>query len=122
MPKGSRGGQRAAGSTQAQPQGWRRQYMRQQAPAAAPAQPTPAPSPQQVAAGNIMPAGGIAFSSFEKMSDDQKADVIKDALKSGTPMFLDDSGMQKFAYFTGMSDKPTVVSESTLNNTPGLGK
>ena len=122
MPKGSRGGQRANSSSQTVI-GVRMTSAGTGQSSPAPSvvasqatpQPTPAPQPAQVAQGNIMPAGGVAFKSFETMSDDQKADVIKDALKSGTPMFLDDSGLQKFAYFTGMSEKPQVMTEAAQN-------
>ena len=77
------------------------------------------PTPQQVAKGDVLPKGGVAFSKFEQMTDDEKADVIDSALSTGVPMFLDDSGMQRFAYFTGMSDKPTVVSDSSLDGMQG---
>lgn len=77
------------------------------------------PTPQQVAKGDVLPQGGVAFSDFEKMTDDQKADVIDKALKTGVPMFLDDSGLQRFAYFTGMSSKPTVVPDAQLDKMPG---
>lgn len=77
------------------------------------------PTPQQVAKGNILPQGGVAFDKFQQMTDDEKADVISDALGVGTPIFLDDSGLQRFAYFTGMSDKPNVVSDSKLDSMKG---
>ncbi len=77
------------------------------------------PTPQQVAQGNVLPSGGVAFSDFESMTDDEKADVIDKALKTGVPMFLEDSGMQRFAYFTGMSDKPKEVTDAQLNTLPG---
>ena len=77
------------------------------------------PTPQQVASGNILPSGGVAFKDFEKMTDDQKADVIDKALHTGVPMFLDDSGIQRFAYFTGMSDKPKVVTDAQLDAMSG---
>lgn len=77
------------------------------------------PTPQQIAQGNVLPKGGIPFSSFESMTDDQKADVIDQALSTGVPMFLDDSGIQRFAYFTGMSDKPNVVSDAQLDKISG---
>lgn len=77
------------------------------------------PTPQQVATGNILPTGGVAFSDFEKMSDDEKADVVTKALQTGVPMFLDDSGIQRFAYFTGMSDKPNVVTDAQLDKMSG---
>ena len=134
MPKGNRGGQRAnsapriiartqstsagAGQSSPAPSVVAPQATPQPTPAPQPA-PAPTPSPAQVAQGNIMPAGGVAFKTFETMTDNQKAQVIKDALKSGTPMFLDNSGLQKFAYFTGMSDKPQLVTEAALNAMPG---
>lgn len=77
------------------------------------------PTPQQVASGNVLPKGGVAFSSFEKMTDDQKAQVINDALNTGVPLFLDDSGLQRFAYFTGMNNTPTVVSDAQLDKMKG---
>lgn len=73
------------------------------------------PTPQQVASGNILPQGGVSFKDFEKMTDDQKADVVDKALHTGVPMFLDDSGIQRFAYFTGMSDKPKIVTDAQLS-------
>ena len=131
MPKGSRGGQRAAnrtttttgsGSLNSFANQMNQAYQQLKAqPAPQPAQPTPtpAPTPQQVAQGNVMPAGGVAFSTFETMTDDQKAGIITSALRSGTPMFLDDSGLQKFAYFTGMNDKPQVLPEAQLKKMKG---
>ena len=106
MAKGSRGGKRVTAS------------IRAAAPKVTPTQVVP-PTPQQVAQGNVLPTGGVAFSDFQNMSDDEKADVITDALGVGTPLFLDDSGMQKFAYFTGMSDKPTTVTDAQLDGMSG---
>ena len=106
MAKGARGGKRITAS------------MRAAAPTVTPTQVTP-PTPQQVAQGNVLPTGGVAYSDFEAMSDDEKADVITSALGVGTPLFLDDSGMQKFAYFTGMSDKPKTVTDAQLDKTQG---
>ena len=77
------------------------------------------PTPQQVSQGDVLPQGGVPFKKFESMTDDEKADVIDKALRTGVPMFLDDSGMQRFAYFTGMSDKPKVVSDSQLDGMRG---
>lgn len=77
------------------------------------------PTPQQVARGDVLPSGGVAFSAFEKMTDDEKADVVAKALQTGVPMFLDDSGIQRFAYFTGMSDKPKVVTDAQLDGMKG---
>ena len=104
MAKGTRGGKRgsAAGGS-----------------AAIKNQVTP-PTTQQVAQGNVLPAGGVAFSEFQNMTDDEKAQVVKDALNTGVPLFLEDSGIQRFAYFTGMSDKPTTVSDSQLDKMSGV--
>lgn len=77
------------------------------------------PTPQQVAKGDVTPGGGVPFSKFEKMTDDEKADVIEKALSTGVPIFLGDSGLQRFAYFTGMNNKPQIVSESALKKIPG---
>ena len=77
------------------------------------------PTPQQIAKGDVLPKGGVAFKDFEKMTDDQKADVIDKALHTGVPIFLDDSGLQRFAYFTGMNDKPKVVTDAQLNTLKG---
>lgn len=78
-----------------------------------------APTPNDVLTGNVLPKGGVPFSQFENMTDAQKAKVVSDALESGVPMFLDDSGIQRFAYFTGMSDTPKVVSDSQLDKMSG---
>ena len=77
------------------------------------------PSPDEVAKGNILPKGGVPYDQFEKMTDAQKAQVISNALDTGVPMFLDDSGMQRFAYFTGMADTPKVVSDAQLDGMKG---
>ena len=77
------------------------------------------PPPAEVAKGNILPKGGVEFSKFEKMTDDQKADVVDKALSTGVPMFLDDSGMQRFAYFTGMADTPKVATDAQLDKMGG---
>lgn len=106
MAKGTRGGKRITAS------------IRAAAPKVVPTQVSP-PTPQQVAQGNVLPKGGVAYSDFQNMSDDEKADVITAALGVGTPLFLDDSGMQKFAYYTGMSDKPVTVSDSQLDGIKG---
>ena len=77
------------------------------------------PTVQAVKQGNILPKGGVPYSDFENMTDDEKADVIDKAMQSGVPMFLEDSALQRFAYFTGMSSKPTVVSDSQLDKVSG---
>lgn len=87
--------------------------------AAIPPQQVTPPTPQQVAQGNVLPNGGVAYDEFLKMSDDDKADVVADALQVGLPLFLDDSPLQRLAYFTGMSDKPTMVDDSALDSMRG---
>ena len=108
MAKGSRGGKRnsVSGSTTAP----KIQIQ--------PTQVTP-PSPQDVANGNVLPKGGVPFDQFEKMTDDEKADVVIKALGVGLPMFLDNSDIQKLSYYTGMSEKPQVVSDSQLDKMKG---
>ena len=106
MAKGTRGGKRITAS------------IRNAAPTVTPTQVTP-PTPQQIAKGDILPKGGVAYDDFKNMTDDEKADVITSALGVGTPLFLDDSGMQKFAYFTGMSEKPNKVSDAQLDKMQG---
>lgn len=69
--------------------------------------------------GNATPKGGVALSDFEKMTDDEKADVITDALKTGVPLHLDRSGLQRFAYYTGMNEKPDVLDESKWQKLTG---
>lgn len=115
MAKGKSGGKRSATSTIAPASNTASSAP---TPQITPTPVTP-PTPAQVASGNVLPQGGIAFSQFESMTDDQKADVILKALGVSTPFFLDDSDLQKFAYFTGMSDKPQLVDENTLNSMSG---
>lgn len=77
------------------------------------------PTPQQIAQGNVLPQGGVAYKDFLDMTDDQKADVVNDALRTGVPVFLDDSAIQRLAYFTGLSDKPRVVTDAQLDQIQG---
>lgn len=93
------------------------QQQQQQPPQ--PTQQLQLPPPDEVAKGNILPQGGVPYDQFEKMTDAQKAQVINDALDSGVPMFLDDSGIQRFTYFTGMANTPKVVSDSQLDGMKG---
>ena len=88
------------------------------APVITPTVVTP-PTPQQVASGDVLPKGGVAFSDFQGMTDDEKADVVVKALGVGLPMFLENSDLQRFAYFTGMSDKPTIVSDAQMDSIKG---
>lgn len=85
-----------------------------------PPQVTP-PTPQNVQQGNVLPQGGVPFNQFQSMTDDQKAQVISDALKTQTPLFLDKSDLQKLAYFTGLSNKPQLMDDSALDAIKGTG-
>ena len=116
MAKRNRGGQRAGGAGGAG--GVSIGSGAQGAPKVVPTNVVP-PTPQQVANGNVLPTGGVAFDKFEQMTDDEKADVITDALGCGVPMFLEDSGLQRFVYYTGMSNKPNVVSDDQLDKMSG---
>lgn len=53
------------------------------------------------------------------MTDDQKADVITQALGQALPVFLDDSGLQKLAYYTGLNSTPTIMTEAQLAQVKG---
>ena len=77
------------------------------------------PTPQQIAQGNVLPQGGVAYNDFLDLTDDQKADVVADALRTGVPVFLDDSAIQRFAYFTGLSEKPKIVTDDQLDKIQG---
>lgn len=111
MAKGSRGGKRVTASTGGGGGGGN---MGGPAPQVTP------PTPQQIAQGNTLPTGGVSYDSFKKMTNDEKAQVITDALKVATPIFLDDSDLQKFAYYTGMNDKPNVVPDKQLDSMSGV--
>lgn len=106
MPKSSRGGKRGTTTTVGTPITIKAVNV------------TPA-TPAQVAAGNVTPLGGVPFDKFSKMSDDEKAQVIIDSMGVSTPSFLDNSELQKLAYFTGLSAKPQLVDENTLNSMQG---
>lgn len=88
------------------------------APSPAPAPPPPAPvltppTPQQIAQGITLPAGGVDYDTFSKMTDDEKADVIEQAKQVATPIFLDDSVAQNLIYYTGYNQKPDMVDDAT---------
>ena len=122
MAKASRGGKRGAsgslgGGSSVSISGLNPNPL-QGAPTVTPTQVIP-PTAQQVMQGNVLPQGGVSFDKFQQMTDDEKADVITSALGVGVPMFLEDSALQKFAYYTGMSDKPTTVTDSQLDKMKG---
>ena len=109
MAKGSRGGQRAGGATsgsgQLQPQQQQQAQAQQQQPQIDDTQQAQAMSTQ--------------YSAFMQMSDDQKADVITNAVAQGVPVHLSQADFQKFIYNSGLNDKPDVVDDATLDSMNG---
>lgn len=63
-----------------------------------------------------------AYNSFMALTDDEKADVITNAIQQGIPAHLNDqSDFQKFLYNAngGINDKPDVVDDATLDKMTG---
>lgn len=139
MAKGSRGGQRAggslSGSASLQPQAYAGlgltplQIKNAIALGVTPQQlvqnrqknqPKQNPPPQQT---NIPTPSAFSqqYDDFMKLSDDDKADAIGQAIKQGVPMHLNDqSDFQKFIYNMGLNDKPDVVDDATLSSMKGV--
>ena len=95
--------------------------------AAQPTPPPPPPPPQQPANQNSLDVDDDAngaenpeFNDFKKMSDDEKADVLIDALKDKPPSFLPDNDMQRFVWHLGGDNHPTVVPDTQLDATRGI--
>lgn len=105
MAKGSRGGQRAGSSLSAGGGSLLQQNQQDQQP--------------QV--DNTQKASDFStdYNSFMAMSDDEKADVINNAVKQGVPDHLSQTDFQKFIYNTGLNDKPDVVDDATLDSMNG---
>lgn len=59
------------------------------------------------------------YNTFMAMSDDDKADVISNAISQDVPVHLSDSDFQKFIYNSGLNDKPDVVDDATLDSMNG---
>lgn len=59
------------------------------------------------------------FNDFRKMTDDEKADVIKEALQEAPPSFLPDNASQRLLWHLGGDNKPTIVSDQQLNAMSG---
>ena len=101
MAKGSRGGQRAntslSGGGNIQPTN----------------QPTQVDTTQQ--SSDFL----VDYNKFMAMTDDDKADVISDAINKGVPEHLSQSDFQKFIYNSGLNDKPDIVDDATLNSMNG---
>ena len=105
MAKGNRGGQKAntavAGSGNIQP--------------------TQKAQPTQPQVDDTQQASdfSVDYNKFMAMTDDEKADVIGDAIGKGVPDHLSQSDFQKFIYNSGLNDKPDIVDDATLNSMNG---
>ena len=107
MAKGNRGGRRGT------------QYVTATTPLQPPpppqdddqqVQPTPAPQPQS----------NPQYDAFMNMTDDQKAQTIVTLMTQGVPDHLNErSSLQRLLYNMGYVQKPTIVDDATLANTPG---
>ena len=64
-------------------------------------------------------AFSVDYNSFMAMSDDDKADVISNAVSQGVPDHLSQSDFQTFIYNSGLNDKPDVVDDATLDSMNG---
>ena len=108
MAKGSRGGQRAGGSLSG-------------GGTLNPQQMQPQAQQQQVQVDDTQQASAFStdYNTFMAMSDDDKADVISNAVSQGVPVHLSQSDFQKFIYNSGLNDKPDVVDDATLNKMTG---
>lgn len=109
MAKGNRGGQKAntavAGSGNIQPT----QQAQQQ--------PTQQP---QVDDTQTASAFSAEYDAFMTMSDDEKADVILDAMSKGVPDHLAQNDFQRLIYNAQMNDRPDVVSDDVLDGMTGV--
>lgn len=66
------------------------------------------------------PAMSAQYDAFMKMSDDQKAAAIVQAISQDIPDHLNKgSDFQRLIYNLGMNDKPQVVDDATLNKMNG---
>lgn len=107
MAKGSRGGQRAGGSLSGGASLQQQQTQPQQQ--------------QQVQVDDTQQASAFStdYNTFMAMSDDEKADVISNAVSQGVPVHLSQTDFQKFIYNSGLNDKPDVVDDATLDSMTG---
>ena len=106
MAKGSRGGQRAGGTLSGGASLQQQQTPQQQ---------------QQVQVDDTQQSSdfGLDYIKFMALSDDEKADVIADAVLMDVPAHLAQNDFQRFIYNTGLNDKPDVVSDATLDSMKG---
>ena len=109
MAKSSRGGQRAGGSLSG---GASLQQNTQQ---------TQPQQPTNTQVDNTQTASDFStdYNTFMAMSDDEKADVISNAVKQGVPDHLSQTDFQRFIYNSGLNDKPDVVDDATLDSMNG---
>lgn len=107
MPKPPRGGQRAGGALSGGAS------LQQQTP--------PQAQQQQPQVDNTQKASafGTDYNTFMAMTDDQKADVISQAVSQDVPVHLSQTDFQRFVYNSGLNDKPDVVDDATLNSMTG---
>lgn len=59
------------------------------------------------------------YNAFMAMTDDQKADVISNAIKQGVAAHLAQNDFQRFVANSGLNDKPDIVSDATLDSMNG---
>lgn len=64
-------------------------------------------------------AMGASYDAFMKMSDDEKADYIEQAIAKPVPVFLADVAFQRFTFNSNMNDKPQLVDDATLDKMNG---
>lgn len=112
MAKGSRGGRRTAGGSSFGSGGNIGGFN----PATAG---TATPQQAQGIIDDLQNGGTINYNSYMTLTDDEKADAMKEMLKQGLPNFLDDSALQRLLYYTEIDGKPQVVSDNKLNTMQG---
>ena len=54
-----------------------------------------------------------------KMSEDERAEAIEEALQEPVPVFLEDSSLQRIAYSLGINEKPQLVTDAQLDKIAG---
>lgn len=59
------------------------------------------------------------YNAFMAMTDDQKADVISNAIKQGVAAHLAQNDFQRFVANSGLNEKPDIVSDATLDSMNG---
>lgn len=81
-------------------------------PVTPPTPPTPAPEEPE----NTLPT----VDEFDKMSIDEKADVIAEAISKDVPDFFNDNSFERLAYnLEGIDGKPAIADDSSLDSMKG---